>query len=57
MKLVGTMLENMRPNMEKRCEIASKPKEVEEILCAGTEKARKVAAATLQEAKVAMKIA
>jgi hypothetical protein len=57
MKLVSTMLENMRPNMEKRCEIASKPKEVEEILCAGTEKARKVAAATLQEAKVAMKIA
>ena len=56
-KLASTMLEGMRPNMERRREVASKPKEVEEILCAGTEKARKVAAATLQEAKTAMKIA
>ncbi|KMP12348.1 tryptophan--tRNA ligase [Candidatus Nitromaritima sp. SCGC AAA799-C22] len=56
-KLAGTMLEGMRPIMEKRREIAAKPKEVEEILHAGTEKARKVARATLEEAKAAMKIA
>ena len=46
----------MYPKMEKRKEIAAKPNEVYEILRAGTEKARMVAKATLQEAKVAMKI-
>jgi tryptophanyl-tRNA synthetase len=57
LKLVDTLLESMRPSMEKRKEIAGKPKEVHEIIHAGTEKARKVARATLQEAKTAMKIA
>ena len=57
LKLVDTLLESMRPTMEKRKEIAGKPKEVHEIIHAGTEKARKVAQATLQEAKTAMKIA
>ena len=55
-KLVDTMLASMRPIMEKRKEIAIKPKETQEILFAGTEKARKVAQSTLQEAKTAMKI-
>jgi len=50
------MLASMRPIMEKRKEIAIKPKETQEILFAGTEKARKVAQSTLQEAKTAMKI-
>jgi len=56
LKLVDTLLESMRPKMEKRKEISAKPKEVHEILHAGTKKARKVAQATLQEAKTAMKI-
>jgi len=56
LKLVGALLGSMRPNMEKRKEIAAKPKEVHEILRAGTGKARKVAQATFQEAKAAMKI-
>ncbi len=42
--------------MEKRKDVAAKPKEVYEILRAGTEKARGVAQATLSEAKTAMKI-
>ena len=42
--------------MEKRRNVAAKPKEVYEILRAGTEKARGVAQATLSEAKTAMKI-
>jgi tryptophanyl-tRNA synthetase len=46
----------MLPKMEKRKEVAAKPKEVYEILRAGTEKAREVARATLLEAKTAMKI-
>ena len=56
LKLIDTLLESMRPKMEKRKEISAKPKEVHEILHAGTKKARKVAQATLQEAKTAMKI-
>jgi tryptophanyl-tRNA synthetase len=55
-KLADNLLESMLPNMEKRKEVAAKPKEVYEILRAGTEKARKVARATLLEAKTAMKI-
>jgi hypothetical protein len=46
----------MLPKMEKRKEVSAKPKEVYEILRAGTEKARGVARATLLEAKTAMKI-
>ena len=37
-------------------EITGKPKEVHEILRAGTAQARKVAKTTLEEAKTAMKI-
>lgn len=56
LKLVGTLLESMGPKMEKRKNITEKPKEVHEILRAGTLKARKVAKSTLMEAKAAMKI-
>jgi len=55
-KLADNLLKSMLPKMEKRKEVAAKPKEVYEILRAGTEKAREVARATLLEAKSAMKI-
>ena len=55
-KLTDNLLKSMLPKMEKRKEVAAKPKEVYEILRAGTEKAREVARATLLEAKTAMKI-
>lgn len=56
LKLVDSMLAGMRPIMEKRREIAVKPEAVKEILRAGTQKAGKVANATLQEVKQCMKI-
>jgi len=56
LKLADNLLKSMLPSMEKRKEVAAKPKEVYEILRAGTEKAREVARATLLEAKTAMKI-
>jgi len=56
LKLTDNLLKSMLPEMEKRKEIAAKPKEVYEILRAGTNKAREVARATLLEAKTAMKI-
>ena len=55
-KLADNLLKSMLPKMEKRKEVAAKPKEVYEILRAGTEKAREVAQVTLLEAKTAMKI-
>lgn len=55
-KLMETMVAGMRPHMEKRKDVVSKPNEVWEILDAGTQKARKVAQATLQEAKDIMGI-
>ena len=55
MKLVDTMLEGLRPHMERRREIAAKPKEVEEILEEGTRKAQNVAKATMDRAKQTMK--
>ncbi len=55
LKLVDTMLEGLRPHMERRREIAAKPREVEEILEEGTRKAQKVAKATLDRAKQAIK--
>ena len=55
-KLVDNLLKSMLPSMEKRKEIAARPKDVYEILHVGTEKARAVARATLLEAKTAMKI-
>ncbi len=55
LKLVDTMLKGLGPHMERRKEIAAKPKEVEAILEEGTRKARKVAQATLDRAKQALK--
>ena len=55
LKLVDTMLEGLRPHMERRREIAAKPKEVEDILEEGTRKAQKVAQATMERVKQAMK--
>ena len=56
LKLADNLLKSMLPSMEKRKEIAARPKDVYEILHVGTEKARTVARATLLEAKTAMKI-
>jgi len=56
LKLADNLLKSMLPSMEKRKEIAARPKDVYEILHVGTEKARVVARATLLEAKTAMKI-
>jgi len=52
--LTQTMLEGMRPIMEKRCEIVKKPKEVEEIIAEGTKKAQVVATSTLEKVKQVM---
>jgi tryptophanyl-tRNA synthetase len=56
LKLVETMLEGMKPHMERRREIAAKPKEVEEILEEGTRKAQKIARVSMDRAKQAMKL-
>ena len=56
LKLIDTMLEGMRPHMEKRRAISSKPKQVLEILEAGNQKAQRVARDTLNKAKAAMGI-
>jgi len=56
LKLVETMLEGMKPHMERRREIAAKPKEVEEILEEGTRKAQKIARVSMGRAKQAMKL-
>ena len=56
LKLADNLLKSMLPSMEKRKEIAARPKDVYEILHVGTEKARAVARATLLEVKTAMKI-
>ncbi len=53
--LAKNMLEQMKPAMEKRREIISKPKELDEILEEGSKKAGQVARATLREAKKAMR--
>jgi len=45
----------MAPQMERRREISGKPKLVDEILAEGTKKAQRVARATLEKAKAAMK--
>ncbi len=55
LKLVDTMLDGLKPHMERRREIAAKPKMVEEILEEGTRKAQEVAKATLERAKQAMR--
>ena len=56
LKLIDNLLKSMLPEMEKRKEIAEKPKEVYEILRAGTKKAREIAKATMLEVKTVMKI-
>lgn len=53
--LTETMLQGLGPHMERRREMAAKPKEVEEILEEGTRKAKRVAHATLEEVKEAMR--
>ena len=53
--LSENMLEGMRPHMEKRKGIISKPKEVYEILGEGTKKAEIIANRTLEKAKDLMK--
>ncbi|MCF8720874.1 tryptophan--tRNA ligase [Nitrospina gracilis] len=54
--LAESMLEGMRPLMERRAELMAKPKEVDEILDEGTERARKVAQNTMRKVKEAMKL-
>ncbi len=56
LKLADSMIAVMRPMMEKRQEIAAKPKQVREILEEGNKKAERVANRTLAEAKAAMKL-
>jgi tryptophanyl-tRNA synthetase len=46
----------LRPIRERRAEYAAKPKLVDEILAAGSERARKEAAQTLHEVRAAMKL-
>ncbi|TDJ61680.1 MAG: tryptophan--tRNA ligase [Nitrospina sp.] len=55
MKLTESVLAGMAPQMERRREISGKPKLVDEILAEGTKKAQRVARATLEKAKAAMK--
>ncbi len=55
-KLSESMLEVMGPQLERRREIAAKPKEVEEIFAVGTEKASRVAKRTMDKAKSVMKL-
>jgi tryptophanyl-tRNA synthetase len=54
--LSQSMIEGMRPMMEKRNEILKKPDDVKEILHQGTLKAHAVAKSTLEQAKQAMKL-
>lgn len=54
--LLNHMLPVLSPIYERRVKLADQAGEVEDILAAGTERARKVAGATLMEAKKAMGI-
>ncbi|MBT5027661.1 MAG: tryptophan--tRNA ligase [Nitrospinaceae bacterium] len=54
--LSQSMIEGMRPMMEKRNEILKKPDDVKEILHQGTLKAHALAKSTLEQAKQAMKL-
>ncbi len=54
--LSETMLVGMKPMMEKRRDILTRPDEVKEILRAGTIKAHALAKSTLEQAKQAMKL-
>ena len=54
--LSDSMLESMKPMMEKRRGILTRPKEVKEILREGTLKAHAEAKSTLEQTKQAMKL-
>ena len=54
--LSQTMIEGMKPMMEKRQEFLARPDTVKEILREGTLKAQSVAKSTLEQAKQAMKL-
>ena len=54
--LSQTMLEGMRPMMEKRQEILTRPDEVQEVLREGTLKAHTIARSTLELVKQTMKL-
>jgi len=54
--LLGAIEAFLRPIRERRAEYAAKPRLVDEILVAGSERARKEAAQTLHEVRAAMKL-
>lgn len=54
--LYESMMEGMRPHMERRREIVAKPKDVEEILEEGNKKAGQIARETMKEAQSAMRL-
>ncbi len=54
--LYESMMKGMGPHMERRREIAAKPKKVEEILEEGAKKAGQVARETMKEAQAAMRL-
>jgi tryptophanyl-tRNA synthetase len=55
-KLLAAMEKFLAPIRERRAELAAKPKLVDEILAAGSERARREAAATLHEVRHAMRL-
>lgn len=55
-KLVAAMEKFLAPIRERRAELAAKPNLVDEILAAGSERARREAAATLHEVRHAMRL-
>ncbi len=54
--LLGALERFLAPIRERRAELAAKPKLVDEILAAGSERARREAAATLHEVREAMRL-
>jgi tryptophanyl-tRNA synthetase len=55
-KLVAAMEKFLAPISERRAELAAKPNLVDELLAAGSERARREAAATLHEVRQAMRL-
>ena len=55
-KLLAAMEKFLAPIRERRAELAAQPKLVDEILAAGSERARREAAATLHEVRHAMRL-
>ncbi len=56
LKLADTLMDGMRPIMERRRQWADRPGDVADILDAGTKRAHAVAEKTLTEAKASMKL-